>query len=284
MLIRDLNQLSEMQAVEDLQKEIWGVEDREILPALAMIPVTKVGGLLLGAFDADELIGFAFAFPGVENHRLILHSDMLAVKPAYRSHGIGYQLKLAQRRRALEEGIDTITWTFDPLQSLNARLNFGKLGVVSDKYYKDFYGETTSFLHSTGTDRLWVTWPLNAERVAARIAGTHYSAPSEPPKLVTVGDQLEPISSDLNSSNQHLIEIPSNINAVSEDDPMLAGRWRLATRNAFTNALAKGFVVEEFDLVSAGEQQTGRYLLVKRNQGNLAAPDLDISPSAAGLS
>ena len=251
---------------------------------LAMIPVTKVGGLLLGAFDADELIGFAFAFPGVENHRLILHSDMLAVKPAYRSHGIGYQLKLAQRRRALEEGIDTITWTFDPLQSLNARLNFGKLGVVSDKYYKDFYGETTSFLHSTGTDRLWVTWPLNAERVAARIAGTHYSALSEPPKLLTVGDQLEPISSDLNSSNQHLIEIPSNINAVSEDDPMLAGRWRLATRNAFTNALAKGFVVEEFDLVSAGEQQTGRYLLVKRDQGNLADPDLDISPSATGLS
>jgi len=265
MLIRDLDQLSEMQAVEDLQKEIWGVEDREILPALAMIPITRIGGLLLGAFDGESLVGFAFAFPGFEDQQPILHSDMLAVKPAYRSHGVGYQLKLAQRSRALEKGIQAITWTFDPLQSLNARLNFGKLGVVSDKYYKDFYGETTSFLHSTGTDRLWVTWPLNEERVTRRIAGRHYPAPIEAPKLVTAGDQLEPISSALNSSTQQLIEIPSNINALSKDDPELAGRWRLATRNAFTNALANGFVVEEFELVSAGEQKTGRYVLVKRN-------------------
>ena len=260
MLIRDLNQLSEMQAVEDLQKEIWGVEDREILPALAMIPVTKVGGLLLGAFDADELIGFAFAFPGVENQRLILHSDMLAVKPAYRSHGIGYQLKLAQRRRALEEGIDTITWTFDPLQSLNARLNFGKLGVVSDKYYKDFYGETTSFLHSTGTDRLWVTWPLNQERVTQRIEGTlGQQSMDDLPTLVSVGQLQEPIESEANSAPRQLIEIPTNINLLSKENPELARRWRLATRNAFTNALTNGFVVEEFELA----EEVGRYLLIK---------------------
>src|SRR4030095_4283971 len=113
MLIRDIDTLSEMLIVEELQKEIWGVEDREILPALEMIPVKKVGGLLLGAFDGEQMIGFAFAFPGFEHGRPFLHSDMVAVKSAYRSHGIGYELKLAQRVQALQKGIDKITWTFD---------------------------------------------------------------------------------------------------------------------------------------------------------------------------
>jgi predicted GNAT superfamily acetyltransferase len=88
MLIRDIKSLSEMIEVEELQKEIWGVDDREILPALAMIPITKIGGLLLGAFDNDQMIGFAFAFPGFESRRRILHSDMLAVKREFRSQGV----------------------------------------------------------------------------------------------------------------------------------------------------------------------------------------------------
>ena len=91
---------------------------------------------------------------------------MLAVKTAYRNHDLGYKLKLAQRERVLAQGIERMTWTFDPLQSLNAYFNFGKLGVVADAYKIDFYGEaTSSFLQKIGTDRLWVSWLLNSERV-----------------------------------------------------------------------------------------------------------------------
>src|SRR4051794_6338418 len=96
IVIRDLQTPAELLEVEQLQKELWGVEDREILPALAMIPMKHVGAVLLGAFDAETLIGFSFAFPGLENGQPILHSDMLAVKPVYRSLGIGLRLKLAQ--------------------------------------------------------------------------------------------------------------------------------------------------------------------------------------------
>ncbi|HZE70744.1 MAG TPA: GNAT family N-acetyltransferase, partial [Pyrinomonadaceae bacterium] len=156
--IRDITDLAEMRAVEELQKEIWGVEDREVFPALAMRPITAVGGILIGAFDADRLVGFVFGFPGIEQGQATLHSDMLAVKAEYRSQGLGYQLKLAQREHALNKGISTITWTFDPLQAANAHLNFARLGVVADRYLVNFYGETTSFLHQAGTDRLWLTW------------------------------------------------------------------------------------------------------------------------------
>src|SRR6266853_798730 len=172
IIIRDITEISEMREVEALQKQIWGIDDLEVFPALALIPMREVGAVLIGAFDGERMVGFVFGFPGheppgrkpSESGRLILHSDMLAVRPEYRAHGLGYKLKLAQRERALANGIETITWTFDPLQSLNAHLNIAKLGVIADSYRVNYYGETTSFLHGSGTDRLWVTWSLNSDR------------------------------------------------------------------------------------------------------------------------
>src|SRR5688572_31541871 len=111
--IRDIKGTAELKAVEDLQKEVWGCDDLEVLPRLALIPLLEIGGVLLGAFDGDEMVGFVLGLPGLEGGQPILHSDMLAVKVAYRSHGLGYKLKLRQRERALAKGIDRITWTFD---------------------------------------------------------------------------------------------------------------------------------------------------------------------------
>lgn len=104
-----------MRAVEDLQKQVWGCSDLDVFPAIAMVPIAEIGGVLVGAFDENELVGFVLGFPGYEGGKGWLHSDMLAVRPEYRLHGLGYRLKLAQRERALANGIETITWTFDPL-------------------------------------------------------------------------------------------------------------------------------------------------------------------------
>jgi predicted GNAT superfamily acetyltransferase len=230
-----------------------------------MIPITHVGGVLLGAFDGARLVGFSFAFPGIEDGRFILHSDMLAVKQEYRSLGLGLQLKLAQRQQALDKGIATITWTFDPLQSLNANLNFGKLGVVSDRYFANYYGETTSFLHSTGTDRLWVSWKLESEWVRSRIEGGNTNrAFNDPlPALLTVGDKDEPISANKPGSSQVFLDIPINFNRLVKDNKDLATTWRAASRDAFTDALDEGFIVQDFSLVKTGPLSFGRYLLTK---------------------
>src|SRR5882724_973917 len=152
IVIRDITTIADMHAMEELQREVWGIDDLEVFPALALVPMREVGAVLVGAFDADRMIGFVFGFPGTDQGRQILHSDMLAVRPEYRAQGLGYQLKLAQRERAIAAGIDTITWTFDPLQSLNAHLNIARLGVTADSYRVNYYGETTSFLHAFGTD------------------------------------------------------------------------------------------------------------------------------------
>jgi len=161
MEIRDIRGPRELRAVEDLQKEVWACDDREILPAIHMIAAREVGAILLGAFDGSDLVGFVYGFPGFEGHHRVIHSDLLAVRTAYRDRGLGSALKRAQRQQALAQGIDRITWTFDPLQPRNAYLNFVHLGAIADRYLRDFYGETTSPLHASGTDRLWVTWHLS---------------------------------------------------------------------------------------------------------------------------
>ena len=263
IVIRDIVDLAEMRELEDLQKEIWGVADREVFPALAFRPITAVGGVLMGAFVAGRMAGFVFGFLGLENGHVILHSDMLAVRPEYRSQGIGYKLKVAQRERALEKGIERITWTFDPLQLVNASLNFSRLGVVSNRYLVNFYGETTSFLHSTGTDRLWLTWQLNSERVKARLkeptTAIDLSDFDQASMLVQVAQDEKPlVGTDVSFSGNIVIEIPHNINSLAPD---LKVRWREATRQAFLNALDNGYVVEDFCRIQRGEKNIGRYLL-----------------------
>ena len=270
LIIREIKEISEMREVEQLQKDVWGIADREVFPALALVPMIELGAVLIGAFDGDRMAGFVFGFPGYqppgdpgENGRVMLHSDMLAVRPEFRSHGLGYKLKLAQRERALASGIDTISWTFDPLQSLNAHLNFGKLGVIADRYCVNYYGETTSFLHQAGTDRLWVTWLLNSERVGARIERTKATPlPEDCLKLVWADERFEPIRVDAEPGERPLLlEIPGYINALAAGNADLAIRWRELTRQAFVKTIATGYVVEEFYKYQRGTQLLGAYLL-----------------------
>ena len=235
-----------MGEVERLQREIWGVEDLEVYPALALKPQTEVGAILIGAFAEGRLVGFVFGFPGILNGETIIHSDMLGISEDYRSHNLGYLLKLAQRDAALERGVKRITWTFDPLQSRNAHFNFSKLGVIADRYYVDYYGVTSSFLHRFGTDRLWVTWLLDRERIKSVVDRKSL------PHLVRVGEDLEPIAGDPIDGPQVIIEIPGELKSHHE-------LWREATRQAFTNAIDAGYVVEDFFI--SDDRKVGSYLL-----------------------
>jgi predicted GNAT superfamily acetyltransferase len=169
--IRDIESVAQMKTLEKLQQDVWGWDDLDTTPLMDFIILKELGGTLIGAFDGEHLIGFAFGFVGLHEERVVFHSHMLAVHPDYREHGIGLRLKLAQRASALERGFEHITWTFDPLQSTNGHLNFHKLGVVASEYKVNFYGDQSSSpLHRyIGTDRLWVDWFLNSKRVANRV-------------------------------------------------------------------------------------------------------------------
>jgi len=261
-----------MREVEALQKEVWGCGDRDIVPLTILAATREIGAILVGAFDGSSMIGFAYSFIGHEHERMVHHSHMLAVRPTYRNANLGYKLKLAQRERALAQGITRMTWTFDPLQSLNAHFNFAKLGVVADVYKPNFYGEaTSSFLHQigNGTDRLWVTWPLDSSRVSERLQTTPRSSASNVDLaaiacLVQVGPNNVPQrgqTSEVAGQQDISIEIPKDINALQSERPELAVSWREATRWAFREALASGYEVEDFRVGSRNDQPIGAYLL-----------------------
>jgi len=271
--IRDIDAIGEMRVVEELQKEIWGIPDLDVVPVYHLAAAVASGGVLLGAFDADEMVGFAYGFVGHERGITVHHSHMLAVERQYRSHHIGYKLKLEQRKRVLAQGIKVMTWTFDPLQSLNAYFNFAKLGVIADQYYVDFYGsDAASFLHRNGTDRLWVSWHLDTDRVTNKIEGAgQIPGLAELPRLVTAKETGEPFVADPNiarSSAKVTIEIPTDINALQREDIQLARAWRIATRKAFTDALEAGLIVEEFYRTSEPTRSIGVYTL-GRDRGPL---------------
>ena len=268
--IREIIGADEMRAVEELQKDVWGFADLDVVPLTQLVAAVHAGGVVLGAFDGKTLAGFAYGFAGLEHGRVTHHSHMLAVDPAYRNSGIGYRLKLAQRDFTLAQGISEMTWTFDPIQSLNAYFNFSRLGVIADRYLVDFYGsESGSFLHRNGTDRLWVTWRLSSGAVEERLLDARPIYPVERAGcLLKVADDDGPeITGPTPDAGEDLvlIEIPADIGKLEKRDSELAQEWRSATRRVFVDAFAAGFVAVDFLKVTdeAKKLRAGRYVLTR---------------------
>ncbi len=269
--IRPISSIDEFHAVEQLQRDVWGIPDLDVVSLYHLIAVKAAGGVLLGAFDREELVGFVYGFVGWERGRPVHHSHMLAVKDGYRSHGLGYRLKLEQRNFVLEQGIDVMTWTFDPLQSRNAFFNFRKLGVVADTYYPDFYGsDAASFLHRNATDRLWVSWHVSHEHVTDRLQGEDSVEESNDlESIVAVGESGSPIVKELESlgaPDRVAIEIPGNISEIESSDPNLARDWRMATRESFIAAIEAGFLVEDYRVRDRSKRKIGYYVLNRRSE------------------
>jgi predicted GNAT superfamily acetyltransferase len=190
IVIRPCQGLEELAACVQLQVDVWGYGDRDVVPRRVFIVGQRIGGQVIGAFDTalpgaspkgDEgsLIGFAMALPGISGGQPYLHSHMLAVNPDYRNLGIGRRLKLFQRDEALARGIHRMEWTFDPLEIKNSFLNLVKLGAIVRRYFANFYGVTSSPLHGqVPTDRLCAEWWLESDWVGAALGGKPVAVPA----------------------------------------------------------------------------------------------------------
>jgi predicted GNAT superfamily acetyltransferase len=266
--IREAQTDADYRGVEDTQREVWQCSDLDIVGSLSLIASQHAGAILLCAFEQEEMIGFTYGFPAIEQGELSIHSHMAAVRANWRGREfqVGFHLKLAQREAALQRGLHHITWTFDPLQSLNAYFNFGKLGVICQRYYVNFYGDSsTSPLHQGfGTDRLWVDWYLDSERVKERIGRISSKGASDrrdfykldrDAALLLYAEESQPrLAEDLQenlSATVCLLEIPANINVLKEQNPALGLAWREATREAFLAAIEAGLTISDFVKTSA---------------------------------
>ena len=255
--IRAIRSHDEYRAVEQLQREVWGLEEVEVVPDHLLLPAQKNGGLVLGAFDASsgneegQLVGFVFGFVGLSPTGEVKHcSHMTGVAPAYQNQNLGYRLKLAQREHVLAQALDVITWTFDPLESRNAALNFRKLGATCQTYLRDLYGSMRDALNvALPSDRFRVDWHITSTHVADRLWGSPTSLCSEDATLLNrplPGDPLRPANVSVPIRGARLlIQIPADFQAVKTVDMGLARAWRLHTRALFEAVIAEGYVVTD---------------------------------------
>jgi predicted GNAT superfamily acetyltransferase len=255
--IRPIKTEEEYRDVEQLQRDIWGMQDIEIVAFETLMTAQRNGGVVLGAFDIAEeeerMVGFVFGFVGLMADGRVKHCSHIAgALPGYRDRGVGFALKLRQREIVMAQGIDLITWTFDPLESRNARFNFHKLGATCDVYLRNLYGAMRDELNAgLPSDRFQVEWRIASPRVEARLRGeTEVSSASalmaEGVPLVNPsveGEPLRPSEKTMVEGKRILIQIPSDFQTLKATDRDLALEWRLGTRALFEAAFAKGYVV-----------------------------------------
>ena len=222
--IRALTTQKEFADAVQLQREIWGFNDLELLPVRLFVVANKVGGQTLGAFDGSRMIGFCLAIPGLKpGGGSYLHSHMLGVLPAYANAHVGRRLKLQQREEALSRGIELIEWTFDPLELKNAYFNIQRLGAIVRRYVRNQYGTTTSPLHGgLPTDRCVAEWWIASPRVKAIVDGA-------PP--ITRPQILERIS------------VPADIGTIRREDPKRARQIQQDMSHHFEEYFARGLAV-----------------------------------------
>jgi predicted GNAT superfamily acetyltransferase len=239
--VRPVTARADCQACVALQNEIWG--DGDAVPASVLQVVSRVGGIVAGAFGADgELVGFVFGLPALIDGGLAHWSHVLGVRESARNAGVGRLLKEYQRAELARRGIARMYWTYDPLVAKNAHLNLNLLGARVVEYVRDMYGTTTSPLHrGLATDRLVVACETAAGASAPAFDGTRLS--TRCPVLTP-----EPRPGDVVASTDDperpptlLLEIPADIQLVAAHAIERAAAWHAATRTHFEWALEQGY-------------------------------------------
>ena len=285
---RKLTTSSEMMAVEDLQRVIWQLPEIELIPVHFLMALSRDGGLVVGAFDGDDLVGFLVGYLGTDQEDLsrpamtrLKHSTyMMGVHPDYKELDLEFQMKRIQRQHAIDNDVRRITWICDPLRRDEVDLGIRRLGAISSKYIRDYFAVPQDEIEfGLPSDRIQVDWFVNSRRVqsrvdklrgsldlanflgggAQRIYGTHLDSSAV----------LLPDEEDFNLEGAILLaEIPYEIELITERSPQAAQTWRYFSRKVFESAFAQGYIITDF--VSLQDEDFPRsYYVLSHGEGTL---------------
>lgn len=264
--IRPVLSVEGARQLQEVQHRIWNSADEEILPIHVLVTLAKNGGLVLGAYDPNGppetggMVGFVVGWLGTvapepastAPPRIKHCSHIAGVLPAWQGHGIGRQLKIAQRQAVLEQGItDHVTWTYDPLYRANGVLNIHSLGAIATTYIRNIYGEMNDALNAgVPTDRCQVDWYLRSPRVVHALSEARRDPTWHPDTLhvlptgQTAGGLPAPRSVPLHLGGRPVaVPLPENIAAIRHQDRALLLEWRLYMRSVLEQAFAGGYAL-----------------------------------------
>ncbi|KXG10273.1 hypothetical protein AT864_00864 [Anoxybacillus sp. P3H1B] len=269
--LRKISTIEELKKMAQLEQHVWKATPT---PLHQTLTVAKNGGIIIGAYVEEKLVGFVYSFPGYQGEEIYLCSHMLGIDESFRNHGIGYMLKMKQAEEAKRFGYRTIRWTYDPLESRNGYLNIAKLGAVCSDYIENCYGEMDDALNrNLPSDRFWVEWKILSSHLTERhhmfsqIRGSegaealHWRERKDGmPEAVFPVD----IRERLEQPSLLFVPIPLYFQRLKEKDDELALDWRYKTREVFVPLFHQGWAVAHI-LRREGEP-VQYYVLVKRQK------------------
>lgn len=265
VLVRPVSSLAELTTLDRMLAGIWQDDasgpllSTELLRALA-----KSGNYVAGAFDGGTLVGAAVAFFAAPGERE-LHSHIAGVSATAAGRSVGFALKQHQRVWALQRGISTISWTFDPLVARNAYFNLAKLGAIPTEYLANFYGPMHDRINSDDdSDRLMVRWDLAAPAVVSASAGKPVRCVR--PATATVALRRSGTGGPVPGSFRGqtvVVAVPEDIETLRRRAPGAAKDWRVAVRETLSTLLADrlrfaGFDRDGWYVLTRGPEEYGR--------------------------
>jgi predicted GNAT superfamily acetyltransferase len=259
-IIRSIESIEGLEAVRKLEELVWSKE--EAVPVNQTMAAVKNGGFVLGAFFEKQLIGFQYSFSGFDGKSSYLCSHSLGIHPDFRKFGVGEKLKWAQKETAAVKGYNLITWTYDPLETVNGYLNLHKLGAVCSTYLENVYGEMDDKLNAgIPSDRFLVEWVINDSEKSSKSESENdyplaFSTRTEDGFLI-------PEKIDLNYRSRNIyVPVPGNFQVLKSYNLSLGITWREYTQKVFTHYFSLGW--KAVDLVIDRENPNQyNYLLQK---------------------
>ncbi|MGH2344665.1 MAG: GNAT family N-acetyltransferase [Chloroflexota bacterium] len=256
--IEEMTSAAEMEEWQAVDLAVWPGSPLGAVPIHLLVTHGRYGGLLLGARDAaGKMIGILLGFPGAKAGQAVHCSHLLGVLPEWQGRDVGYHLKRRQREWALAHGYDLVVWTFDPLETRNARLNIAKLGGIVREYSPNLYGVGRDGLNvGLETDRFTISWHIRHPTVAARLAAHAPSVQVE--DLLAAGIPLLTRTDVSGASEPYptlreiqagadtrsaLVEAPANFQAIKGADLGAARAWREGLRAVFPPLFAHDLAV-----------------------------------------
>lgn len=242
--IRRLTTMEELTYMQSVEQKVWA---QPPTPTHQTFTIVQNGGVILGAYKDDEMIGFVYSFPSFQEKQTHLHSHMLGILPEHRQGGMGEKLKREQAKVAKEMGYSMMTWTFDPLESINAYLNIHKLRAVGAYYKENYYGVLKDGINQgLPTDRILIKWDLLHDRTlpSPTINEDHLLLIRQPDGSPAHTHAF--LSAFTHDQDQWLVAVPDNFQSLKQEEFALAKKWRYFSRDVFSKLFSTGYKVVNF--------------------------------------
>ena len=274
LTVKPIKTMEEIKQTIRIQKAAWDLVDLEVIPTFEMKAISDVG-IVLGAFTKEnEIIGMIYGYHHFPDRH---YSHMMAVLPEWQGKGVGFFLKKAHRRIALnsEHIVNFIEWTVDPLLPNNAFLNFSKLGGICRKYYVDYYGDASAFGLYRGlpTDRFLVEWPIRSERAERRIKDYKKDRVSKeellkrsPPINNIKDDRWVSLDRDIDSLRSFSVQVPADFQRLRKEKLQIAIDWRIRFRDISQKTLGKGWVIIDYHSFKEDDKRTNFYEFIRKEE------------------